>query len=148
MGTIAPNTFLAMSMLTWIVLGLAVLYALYALVVLAKYVLMHRASRKAGAALGFGELIRMRWQKLDPMEIIEAFDLAQKERLDLQIDQIQRHTVQGGRVFSVIEALALAKSRGIRTTWRDVCQRDLNGENVVQYIQDRIDRVDEPAGNG
>ena len=148
MAKIVPNSFLAMSMLRWIILGLAVLYGLYLLVVLGKYIMMYLTSRKAGAALGFGDLIRMRWQKLDPMEIIEAFDLAQQERLDLDIDQIQRHHAQGGRIFFVIEALALAKSRGIRTTWRDVCQRDLNGENVVEYIQVRIDRVEEPAGNG
>ena len=141
MPTITATTLLAISLLGWIVRVLAVLYALYALAVVVKYVRMHRASRKVGAPLSYGDLIRMRWRKIDPTEVIEAFDLSRQERLDLPLDEIERHHVHGGRVFHVIEAMALAQSRKMRTSWRDLCQRDLGGEDVVQHIQDRIDAV-------
>ena len=131
-----------MSLFNKILLVLLVIYALYALWVVLRYLRFWSAARRAGAPLGLAAIIRMRWRRVDPGEVVEVFGLAREAALDVTIDQIERHVTQGGRVLRVIEALRVASTTKIRMKWRDLCQRDLAGEDVVQIVQDRIKELE------
>ena len=127
-----------MSLLVWIVLVLALLYLAYALTVVSRYLRIRRAARDAGAPLGLRDLIAMRWRKVDPVFIIEAYDKAHRVSLDLTCEQLEHHLSQGGDVNRVIEALSIVNARGLRDRWKDLCRRDLAGENVVEIVKKRV----------
>jgi len=134
---ILPNT-IAVSLFTRILLVLCAIYALYALWVMSRYLRMWGAARRAGAPLGMVAIVRMNWRKVDPEEVVKVYGLARQAGLDLTVVQIERHVTQGGRVLRVIEAYRLASTTKIRITWRDLCQRDLAGDDAIQVVQDRI----------
>lgn len=131
--------------LGWILVVLFILYGLYAVSLVARYALMRRASRRAGAPLDLVDLIKMRWRKVNPYEIIDAYEHSVAADLKLTVEQIEEHVIHGGRVDRVVQALALARSRNMRAEWGDLCQRDLDGENVVGMIQKRIEEVEKPV---
>lgn len=130
------------SLLGWIILVLVILYALYALAVVAKYMRIWRSVRLAGSAMSLRELIAMQRRKVNPRVIIEALTLANQAGLDLSIQQLERHYSHGGRVVQVVEALSLAKSEKIKSNWHDLCHRDLEGKNVIEFMKKRIEELD------
>ena len=85
--------------------------------------------------------------KVDPAEVIEVYGLSRAVGLDVAVDQIERHVSQGGRVLRVIEALRLASTTKLRLKWRDLCQRDLAGEDVGQVVKERMKEL-ETSGEG
>ena len=140
--TLGGSSTLAMGLLKWIVLVLALLYLAYALTVVARYLKIRRAARDSGAPLGLRDLIAMRWRKVDPVFIIEAYDEAHRAGLDLTCEQIEHHLSQGGDVNRVIEALIIVNARGLRDRWKDLCRRDLSGENVLKIVKKRVEQVE------
>lgn len=131
-----------MSLFTKILLVLLVLYALYFLWIVVRYLRIWSASRRAGAPLGLASIMRMRRRRVDPGEVIEVYGLVRQAGLDVTVAQIELHVTKGGRVLRVIEALRLASTTKIRLKWRDLCQRDLAGEDVVQVVQERINELE------
>ncbi len=121
---------------------IACVFALYALVVVVKYFLIWRTGRGAGAEVGLGDLIAMRMRKVDPRVVIDAYVAARNAGLDVAIKDIEQHHSHGGRVENVIEAVRLAGSRKLRVTWRGLCQQDLNGEDVVEIIRNRLEAAE------
>ena len=133
---------LAMSTWRWIILILVVAYAFYFTVVLINYVGIWRAARAVAAPLTLGDIIKMRWSKIDPRVIIEAYQASTQHHLELTIEQIRQHYSRGGRVPQVIKAMGLARSHKIRASWKDYCQRDLHGENVLQEVHEKIEEIE------
>lgn len=131
-----------MSLFQKIILVLLVVYTFYALWIILKYLRTLAAARRAGTPLGLKAIVRMRWCKVDPAEVIEVYGLSREVGLDVAVDQIERHVSQGGRVLRVIEALRLASTTKMRLKWRDLCQRDLAGEDVVQVVKDRMKELE------
>ena len=127
-----------MPSLKTILLIIACVFVLYTLAVVVKYMFMLRRGRQAGAAIGLGDLIAMRMRKVDPGTVVDAYLTARNAGVDVNINDVERHQSHGGRVENVIEALRLAATRQLRVTWRDLCQQDLNGDNVVELIRNRL----------
>lgn len=129
----------ALGLLGRTIIFLLVLYAMYGLAIAVKYLRIWRTARDAGAPLGLADIVRLRYRKVDPYEIIEAYRLANLAELDLSIDDLERHHRHGGHIVAVVEALRMARQGRIRATWDALCRQDLSGENVVQAMKKRVE---------
>ena len=130
---------LGLGLLGKILVGLAIVYLLVVLGMIGKYLMLWRTAKRAGAGLSLTDILAMRRRKVNPREVIGAFREAVEFRLELSVQQIEQHHSHGGRVYGVIEAMALAKSNEVRVSWADLCRRDLAGQDVASYVNNRIE---------
>ena len=80
---------------------------------------------------------RLRKSPVD--EIDRCLKLAQQHQLPFTAQQLEAHHLAGGRISAVIEALILAKERGVRLPVLRACVQDLtNGKtrSVKEWVED------------
>ena len=129
--------------LLWQIIGaLVLMYLLYASMIVVRYVFLWRHAQRVGAPMGLGEVVSLRWQRVNVNEIIDAWELLGQSELGISIQDLVRHHKQGGRIGQVVEALCLARSRDMRASWKDLCKRDLQGENIIAAIEQRVAEAD------
>ncbi|MEX2486634.1 MAG: flotillin-like protein FloA [Nitriliruptoraceae bacterium] len=89
----------------------------------------------SGVRVGLGTLIGMRLRKVVPSEIIRPLISATKADLDLDIAQMEAHSLAGGRVGQVVTALISADRANIELPWKRATAIDLAGRDVLQAVQ-------------
>ena len=85
--------------------------------------------------VGIGTLIGMRLRKVNPGEIVRPLISATKAGLDLDIGQMEAHSLAGGNVGRVVTALISADRANIELPWKRATAIDLAGRDVLEAVQ-------------
>ena len=92
-------------------------------------------SRASGAGVKISSLVGMRFRRISPQKIVNAYIKACKAGLDVTTDMLETHYLAGGSVEKVINALISAKQAGIDLSFTTACAIDLAGRDVLQAVQ-------------
>ena len=92
-------------------------------------------ARASGAPVKIISLIGMRFRRISPQKIVNAYIKARKAGLDVTTDMLETHFLAGGNVERVINALISAKQASINLSFTTACAIDLAGRDVLQAVQ-------------
>ncbi|MBR4428249.1 MAG: flotillin-like protein FloA [Clostridia bacterium] len=92
-------------------------------------------ARASGAPVKISSLVGMRFRRISPQKIVNAYIKACKAGLDVTTDMLETHYLAGGNVERVINALISAKQASIDLSFTTACAIDLAGRDVLQAVQ-------------
>ena len=92
-------------------------------------------ARASGAPVKIVSLIGMRFRRISPQKIVNAYIKARKAGLSVSTDMLETHYLAGGNVERVINALISAKQASITLSFTTACAIDLAGRDVLQAVQ-------------
>ena len=92
-------------------------------------------ARASGAPVKISSLVGMRFRRISPQKIVNAYIKACKASLDVTTDMLETHYLAGGNVERVINALISAKQASIDLSFTTACAIDLAGRDVLQAVQ-------------
>ncbi len=92
-------------------------------------------ARASGAPVRIVSLIGMRFRRISPQKIVNAYIKARKAGLEVTTDMLETHFLAGGNVERVINALISAKQASINLSFTTACAIDLAGRDVLQAVQ-------------
>lgn len=92
-------------------------------------------ARASGAKVRIVSLIGMRFRRISPQKIVNAYIKARKAGLNVTTDMLETHYLAGGNVERVINALISAKQACIDLSFTTACAIDLAGRDVLQAVQ-------------
>lgn len=93
----------------------------------------------SGAYIGMGRLIGMKLRKLPVAKIVNAYIMAKKAGIVIDINEIETHEMAGGDIHKVINALISAHSARIALSNDDAKAIDLAGRNILESVRDSVD---------
>lgn len=89
----------------------------------------------AGVRVGLGDLIGMRFRKVNPAAVIRPLIAANKAGLDLTTKQLEAHYLAGGHVDRVVKALISADKANIDLPFQQAAAIDLAGRDVLEAVK-------------
>ncbi len=89
----------------------------------------------SGVHVKIGMLVGMRLRKVRPNEIVRPLISATKAGLDLNIEDMEAHSLAGGNVERVVTALISANRANIPLPWMRAAAIDLAGRDVLEAVQ-------------
>ncbi len=92
-------------------------------------------ARASGVPVKMLSLIGMRFRRISPQKIVNAYIRARKAGLDVGTDMLETHYLAGGNVERVVQALISAHQAGINLAFKTACAIDLAGRDVLQAVQ-------------
>ena len=92
-------------------------------------------AKASGAGVRIISLIGMRFRRISPQKIVNAYIKARKAGLQITTDMLETHYLAGGNVERVINALISAKQASITLSFTTACAIDLAGRDVLQAVQ-------------
>ncbi len=92
-------------------------------------------AKASGAGVRIISLIGMRFRRISPQKIVNAYIKARKAGLQITTDMLETHYLAGGNVERVINALISAKQASINLSFTTACAIDLAGRDVLQAVQ-------------
>ena len=92
-------------------------------------------ARASGASVKIISLIGMRFRRISPQKIVNAYIKARKAGLQITTDMLETHFLAGGNIERVINALISAKQASINLFFTTACAIDLAGRDVLQAVQ-------------
>ena len=92
-------------------------------------------ARASGAGVRIVSLIGMRFRRISPQKIVNAYIKARKAGLQITTDMLETHFLAGGNIERVINALISAKQASINLSFTTACAIDLAGRDVLQAVQ-------------
>ena len=92
-------------------------------------------ARASGAPVKISSLVGMRFRRISPQKIVNAYIKACKAGLNVTTDMLETHYLAGGNVERVINALISAKQASIELSFTTACAIDLAGRDVLQAVQ-------------
>ncbi len=124
--------------ITWVVVGVVVIIALVALVVIAQFFNLWFQAFLSGASVSFIDLIGMKFRKVDPRIIVLNRIQAVKAGLNVTTKELETHLLAGGRVPLVIRALIAADRAKIELGFNTACAIDLAGRDIFDAVQTSV----------
>lgn len=85
--------------------------------------------------VSIGQLIGMRFRRVDPKRVVNPLINATKAGLHLDLDELQSLYLAGGNVDNVVKALISADKAGISITFKQASAIDLAGRDVFEAVQ-------------
>ena len=89
----------------------------------------------SGVKIGIFTLVGMRFRRVQPSRIVNPMIKATKAGLDLDIDNLEGHYLEGGDVNSVVNALIAAQRAEISLEFERAAAIDLAGRNVLEAVR-------------
>ena len=89
----------------------------------------------SGAHVRILSLVGMRFRRISPQKIVNAYIKSRKAGLEITTDMLETHFLAGGNVERVINALISAKQACINLSFTTACAIDLAGRDVLQAVQ-------------
>jgi len=85
--------------------------------------------------VSFADRIGMVLRKVPVGEVVRCVEKTEAEGLDVDIDQLQSHSLCGGHIESVVDALIFANRNGIEADWMTLCMLDLAGRKIAPVLE-------------
>ena len=92
-------------------------------------------SRASGVPVKIFSLVGMRFRRINPQKLVNAYIQGRKAGLDVTTDMLETHYLAKGNVERVINALISAKQAGINLSFETARAIDLAGRDVLQAVQ-------------
>mgnify|MGYP001405753305 FL=1 len=89
----------------------------------------------SGVRVSLLQLVFMRWRKVPPSVIVTAMINATKAGLSISRDELEAHSLAGGRVKLVVNALISADKANIPLNFKAATAIDLAGRDVFEAVQ-------------
>ncbi len=89
----------------------------------------------SGAYISIGRLIGMKLRKIKLNMIVEAYIMAKKSGINIDINEIETHFMAGGDINKVVSALISAHSAKIALTCDAAKAIDLAGRDVLEAVR-------------
>lgn len=102
----------------------------------------------SNATVGLLQIIFMRFRKVNPSLIVTVRITAKKAGIDLSADELEAHTLAGGAVERVVQALISASKASISLSYDRACAIDLAGRDVLEAVNTSVNPkvIDVPSG--
>lgn len=100
-----------------------------------------------GAFIPTFKLLGMKNRKLDVQQVVGAYVLAKKSKINVKLNQIESLVQAGVNPDEVIKALKLANDCGIKLSFELACAIEHANRNVVQCVQDALNSKVVPVDN-
>ncbi len=102
----------------------------------------------SNAPVSLLQIIFMRFRKVNPSIIVTVRVTAKKAGIELSADQLEAHTLAGGDVTRVVQALISANKADIKLTYDRACAIDLAGRDVKEAVGTSVNPkvIDVPSG--
>jgi len=137
-----------------VALGVVIFLALVVFTVLARYLRLWIQSYASSAGIGLFDLVAMSFKKVNPAVIVRSKIMAVQAGLGdssgITRQALEGHSMAGGRVPLVVQALIAASKAKIRDLdWKLATAIDLAGRNVREAVQTSVypKVIDCPARN-
>jgi len=124
--------------ITYVVIGVVVIFAIVALVIVAQFFNLWFQAFLSGASVSFVDLIGMKFRKVDPRIIVLNRIQAVKAGLNVTTKELETHLLAGGRVPLVIRALIAADRAKIELGFNTACAIDLAGRDIFDAVQTSV----------
>lgn len=89
----------------------------------------------SGVKIRMGQLVAMRFRKVNPTSIVYPMIQATKANISLQINKLEAHYLARGKVNNVVNALVAAQSAEIPLSFERAAAIDLAGRDVFSAVQ-------------
>ena len=89
----------------------------------------------SGVRVSLLQLILMRWRKVPPGVIVQALIEGTKAGISLYRNDLEAHSLAGGRVSKVVHALVSAQKANIPLDFKMATAIDLAGRDVFEAVQ-------------
>ncbi|MCI5772785.1 MAG: flotillin-like protein FloA [Clostridiales bacterium] len=119
----------------WIVLLLAVVVVVVSIFFRYVPVGLWITARASGVPVKISSLVGMRFRRISPQKLVNAYIQGRKAGLDVTTDMLETHYLAKGNVERVINALISAKQAGINLSFETARAIDLAGRDVLQAVQ-------------
>ncbi len=102
------------------------------------------------ASVGMGDLIGMRFRKVDARIIVLSRIRAVRAGIPISTAQLEEHYLAGGRVPNVVSALIAAQKARIELDWNTACSIDLAGRDILDAVNTSVNPkvIDCPSREG
>ncbi|MDF1862719.1 MAG: flotillin-like protein FloA, partial [Verrucomicrobiales bacterium] len=137
-----------------VVIGILILVALIAFLVMAKFIGLWIRARVSNAPVGLFNLVAMWIRKVPPAMIVDSRITAAKAGLDFSTDQLEAHYLAGGQVADVVLSMIAADKAAIPLSYDRACAIDLavkgTTKTVLEAVRTSINPavIDCPGGGG
>lgn len=121
----------------WII-ALAVVAIVVALVLSLVPVRVWFRALVSGAYISVGRLIGMKLRKIKLNMVVEAYIMARKSGINIDINEIETHYMAGGDINKVVSALISAHSAKIALTCDAAKAIDLAGRDVLEAVRTSV----------
>ncbi|MFQ6773086.1 MAG: flotillin-like protein FloA [Clostridia bacterium] len=125
-----------MSVAFWIILGVIVI-AIGVLLALVPMKVFIRAL-VSGAYVSMTRLVAMRFRHCDVKGIVDQYIVGKKAGLDIDINELETHSMAGGNIENIVSALIAAKSAGLELTNDEAKAIDLAGRDVLSAVRNSV----------
>ena len=95
-----------------------------------------RRFRNEGVPLPFIRVVGMSLRRTLTPDVIRAIIAAHKNRLGLEVDQIEAHSLAGGHIGDVVDVLISSRRKNLDIPFMPLAAIDLAGRSVVTVSQD------------
>ena len=133
-----PNTLAIFDLLPLILVGVAVLLAIFAFMIMMKFFSTWLRARLSGAAVSWGSLIGMFLRKVPSTEVVNERITAVKAGLDISASDLEAHYLAGGDINNVVLALIAADKAGIPLNYERACGIDLATKDTGKTVLDAV----------
>ena len=102
----------------------------------------------SNAPVNLLQIIFMRFRKVSPSNIVTMRITAKKAGIDLSADELEAHTLAGGNVTRVVQALISSSKANITLDYDRACAIDLAGRDVQEAVGTSVNPkvIDVPSG--
>lgn len=128
----------------------ALLILLVLIVVLFQFFGLWFQALLSNARVGLGDLIGMRFRKVDARVIVYSRIRAVKAGIPITTAQLEEHYLAGGRVPNVVSAIIAAQKARIELGWDTACAIDLAGRDILDAVNTSVNPkvIDCPSREG
>lgn len=79
--------------------------------------------------------IGMMLRRTPVLRVVRCVKKAEAEGIDLDIYQIEAHSLCGGNIEAVTDGLIFAKQNGVDANWMTLCALDLSGRDIGAMLE-------------
>lgn len=90
------------------------------------------------AKVGLGDLIGMRFRKVDARVIVFSRIRAVRAGIPIETAELEEHYLAGGRVTNVVSALIASRKAKIELDWDTACAIDLAGRDILDAVNTSV----------
>jgi len=90
------------------------------------------------AKVGLGDLVGMRFRKVDARVIVFSRIRAVKAGIPIETRELEVHYLAGGRVTNVVSALIASRKAKIELDWDTACAIDLAGRDILDAVNTSV----------
>jgi uncharacterized protein YqfA (UPF0365 family) len=141
------NAMAAPTIVPLVLLLIVLAICLFSIIQTARFISLIIRARVSGVYIAPINLLGMKLRKIDAKMIVMCLIQSQQAGLPISCPEMERHFLAGGNVQRVVAAMIAAKNAGLELSWKQACEIDLTGDDVLQYVRESMRSRDVTAAS-